>query len=148
MRKCEENHENSKNEGQGEVTFCNPSAEVNFCDLCEFSASDTQGLETHIKDNHNRKPMTEDSHESDFGNKHDENIYIPEKTFKCELCEFTTLQTQGLKIHKSKMHPGPNKYPCDQCKEEFETKKRLKGHIFKIHSGKYRSLADRWLDYS
>ena len=57
------------------------------------------------------------------------------------MCEFTTTHNPGLKSHMTKMHGKTVKYPCEQRSEIFDTRKKLKSHIYCIHSGKYKTHA-------
>ena len=61
--------------------------------------------------------------------------------YNCSFCDFTTAHHPGFKCHVTKMHGEKVKYPCDQCEETFDSKKKLKNHIYCIHSGKYKTLA-------
>ena len=59
------------------------------------------------------------------------------KTFNCdyELCEFKTYTEPGLEHHKIYCRRNPkNKHPCDKCDQAFESKKKLKGHIYCAHT--------------
>ena len=64
-----------------------------------------------------------------------------EETFKCSMCNFTTTHNPGLKSHMTKMHVQKLKHSCEQCSESFDTRKKLKSHIYCINSGKYKTLA-------
>ena len=63
------------------------------------------------------------------------------ETFKCKICDFTTTHQPGLKSHVTKMHEKTENYPCDLCCEKFSSKKKLKTHIYCVHSGKNKTLA-------
>ena len=64
-----------------------------------------------------------------------------EETYKCNICDFKTAHNPGLKSHMTKMHGQKVQHSCDQCSEKFDTRKKLKSHIYCIHSGKYKTLA-------
>jgi hypothetical protein len=63
------------------------------------------------------------------------------EVYKCSMCDFETTHNPGLKSHMTKMHVQKPIHSCDQCSETFETRKKLKNHIYCIHSGKYKTLA-------
>ena len=57
--------------------------------------------------------------------------------FNCnyELCEFRTWTEPGLEHHRQYCKRNPkNKHPCDKCDQAFESKKKLKGHIYCAHT--------------
>ena len=99
----------TKNGEQKDMTFFNPSADEKLdntenedqidnqyeklCYVCYFLKC-------------NCGPRAEESDQLDTENKIHENTNVPDTTFKCDLCDFETLRNNGLKIHKSKMHPG------------------------------------------
>ena len=59
------------------------------------------------------------------------------ETFNCgyELCEFKTFTEPGVENHRKYCKRNPtNKHPCDKCDQGFESKKKLKGHVYCAHT--------------
>ena len=59
------------------------------------------------------------------------------ETFYCdyELCKFKTRTEPGLEHHRKYCKGNPkNKHPCDKCDQSFESKKKLKNHIYCAHT--------------
>ena len=61
--------------------------------------------------------------------------------YKCDVCEFEKIHHPRLKSHMTKMHGRTIEHQCEQCSEKFETRKKLKSHIYCIRSGKYKTFA-------
>ena len=73
-----------------------------------------------------------DYHESDSNVT---NIEPEVQKLKCDLCSFETTYSSGLKTHVTKMHQEKNHYHyCERCEKSFENKKKLKEHIFCVHT--------------
>ena len=109
--------DNTENEEQSDN-----ESEKRCCEVCYFIKC-------------NCDPVAEESDQLDTENKIDENTNVPDTAFKCDLCDFETLRNIGLKIHKSKMHPGQSKQSCDKCSEIFDTELKFKSHMYCVHSG-------------
>ena len=48
------------------------------------------------------------------------------KTFKCNLCSYTTKHSTNLKRHQ--LHSHSEKYKCDECCRKFLSEEALKKH--------------------
>ena len=117
---------------ESDITFCNPSTVEKSCEESDYITEKEDDLEMHVQNDHEKSP-------------HDlfniETIETEgEEIYKCSECEFKTTHNPGLKSHMTKMHGNKVKHSCDQCSETFETRKKLKNHIYCIHSGKYKTL--------
>ena len=97
-----------------------------------YATENPPDFEEHLKNMHYRKDIQ--TIESD-------EIKPTGDILKCNLCNFTTRHHPGFKSHTTRMHGEEVKYSCLLCSERFETKKILKSHIYCIHSGKYKTLA-------
>ena len=95
---------------------------------CENNTKNQTNLEQHVKSIHESKNVSEMEIKST-------------EIYNCSLCDFTTTHHPGLKSHSTKMHSEKVKHPCEQRAETFDTKQSLKIHIYCIHSGKYKTLA-------
>ena len=123
---------------KSEMTFCNPYLMEQPCGECEFVCNSGMELENHVKEKHETNKVNGET-EKDESVIIDNQTETPEEIFQCDLCDFKTTNNPGLMSHKTKMHK--NAHPCDQCSETFDSRKKLKSHIYCIHSGKYKTLA-------
>ena len=72
---------------QNETTFFNPSDVLQHCEKCSFETYQEDDMERHVKATHTTN-------------------------FKCDLCDFISKTTGGLKTHKTKMHTRlPPRFP-------------------------------------
>ena len=134
FRKLEDKiYQEENNESETDMTFCNPYLQQPSEDF-EFVPENSVELENHMKEIHEN--INNEKSNPETVEKEVEVIY------QCDLCDFKTTHSPGLKIHKTKVHNIKVKYPCDQCSEgPFDSKKKLKSHIYCVHSGKYKTLA-------
>ena len=133
FRKLEERLFNLEcKETEEELSICIPRNTENQCEECNYVTEYLPDLEKHQKYMHGSTEIQ--TLESD-------EIKPSEEIYKCSLCDFSTTHHPGLKSHTTKMHGEKVKHPCELCSETFETKKKLKNHIYCIHSGKYKTLA-------
>ena len=123
-----------------DLTFCNPSTVDKSYQECNCETENQVDLEMHTEKTH-ENTQTGPSEVEKVEKKQTEIGQSEEEVYKCSMCEFETTHNPGLKSHMSKMHGHKTKHLCDQCSETFETRKKLKNHIYCIHSGKYKTLA-------
>ncbi len=57
-----------------------------------------------------------------------------ERKYKCDFCDRTFLQKQGLKAH-TYTHTGEKPYQCECCDEKFRRRDRLNYHMMENHPG-------------
>lgn len=62
-----------------------------------------------------------------------EHKYENHPSFPCNICKLSFTSRSRLNIHKAAMHPKPEYYECDFCKEIYANSAGLKAHIFKNH---------------
>ena len=93
-------------------------------------------LENYVQEKHEQNKENAESGKEQHVNT-DKTTETPEDVFECDPFD------HGLMSHKTKMHK--NAHPCDQCSETFDSRKKLKSHIYCIHSGKYKTFA-QYLD--
>ena len=77
------------------------------CHICSKTFSSVSAVNNHIKYIHQGKKKPR---------------------YQCELCEYSHCLKSGLKIHVESVHEG-RKHICSYCGEEFNTQKKLDGHI-------------------
>jgi hypothetical protein len=123
--------ENANEQNDNEITFCNPSTVEKECEEYDFITENPDDLEKHKGNSHENLSEIE-TIETESGQSLDE-------TYKCNI--FKTAHNPGLKSHMTKMHGQKVQHSCDQYSEMFHTRKKLKSHIYCIHSGKYKTLA-------
>ena len=140
FRKLEERLFTLENESEktvNDVTLCNYSSAEKSFQECNDKTETQVDLELH-KQNVHESTIKDPSEVETIQT---ENINSEVEVFKCSMCDFETTHNPGLKSHKTKMHVQKAIHSCEQCSETFETRKKLKNHIYCIHSGKYKTLA-------
>ena len=103
-------------ETESDITFCNPSTIEKTCEDCAFTSENETDMENHHNNTHEEnKSEIEIEIDSEYQSK--EEI-------------FTTSHPPGLKSHITKMYIQKVTNKCEQCSESFETRKKLKIHIY------------------
>jgi hypothetical protein len=60
--------------------------------------------------------------------------YENNKTFKCEICNFSSAKAANLKIHKESVHHGNLKVKCPKCPKLFRNHYLLRLHVRAKHA--------------
>ena len=60
-------------------------------------------------------------------------VHPEEKSFKCEICEYSSSDDNLLKKHLASVHKRKNVLICDFCKENFSQQSKLRAHINRLH---------------
>ena len=99
------------------------------CDLCSYSTTQPASLKMHIEKHINKKYIGETNHICDQCSYKADNLmslivhqgwHKREKTYKCEICNFSTSMKNSLKAHEAKMHKREaKKFKCKSC--DFST---------------------------
>ena len=58
----------------------------------------------------------------------DQTFLNPSSEMKCDLCDFVSKNSKGLKIHKRAKHTTTNKFKCDMCDFSTNNKKFFSDH--------------------
>ena len=69
------------------------------------------------------------------------------RKFKCDKCDFTSLEPNKLKIHEQAIHQKSVRYECQLCKYFSYRKTGLQNHIKVVHE-KYRPHSCELCDMS
>ena len=125
-------------ENEAETTFCNPSEIDKESVNCEVVTINGSEIEKH-------KEVHLETNEKDFTSENKTKEEEIRKTssivYKYDLCEFETIHHPGLKSRMTKIQGRTIEHQCEHCSEKFETRKKLKNHIYCIHTGKYKTFA-------
>jgi hypothetical protein len=97
------------------------------CEFCDFSSESLNGLRIHKGLKHGCKAVVSGvkckkisckTHEMIFDPRNRNGKILKDKTYKCDLCQYSTFFDNGIAIHKGKIH---------RCKYEDEYGDRCKG---------------------
>jgi KRAB domain-containing zinc finger protein len=55
------------------------------------------------------------------------------KEFKCDLCEYSSVQRSNLAEHVDTVHLKLRKFACDRCEARFARRYRLTKHVADVH---------------
>ena len=127
----EEPNEDETNETDLDITFSNPSLEMQ-CDMCDFVAKNIRGLKIHKTSKHTKamkfkcEVCSFETNSKKLNNDH--------KSSKCSiitLCDFCSESFETIeaeKIHIRHNHPKVKKLHCELCDFETNTKKLFQDH--------------------
>lgn len=97
-----------------------------FCDICNVSGDNKEGMENHMLDDHLKPNLPDDS---------------TEKNFKCRRCNETFEHKGALEHHKSTHHQGTTAQ-CAKCTEAFRDRISLRNHTLMVHDKAFRILEE------
>ena len=108
------------------------------CTLCSKNYESKQGLERHVKKNHEEKKYECSICPYKTGYKpqlinHVSTVH--EKPYECSICPYKTGSKQNLINHVSKVHEYNKPYECSMCPYKSGYEPNLINHVSTVHEG-------------
>lgn len=69
------------------------------------------------------------------------NAHATGPTFKCDVCDKSFIQKNGLKQHRLS-HLDEKQYKCDQCDRSFKQNSSLYNHKSNVHNENIKHICD------
>lgn len=91
---------------------CQPS--MMFCDVCDVSGDNREGMENHMIDDHTKSLLASDEEKVS-------------KRLQCRACDIRFGNKRALDDHKSELHAETTK--CKKCSDMFSNRLELRNHV-------------------
>ena len=104
----------------------------------EYFFRTTEWSDTHDAVVHESEPKSYESRKiqtSDLTNLNSSKVHGGKKPFKCEICDYSSLQKGELNQHISDVHEGKKPFKCEICDYSSLQKDTLNQHVLVVHGG-------------
>ena len=64
------------------------------------------------------------------------NPFMKEKTFKCNICDYSCPQKGYMNTHVASVHNGKKQFKCDICGYSCSQKSHMNRHVASVYEGK------------
>ena len=137
-----DSHSDSKTRKIKGKLNCNKKVKLdNQCEFCEFSSESLNGLRIHTGSKHGCKAIVSGVKCKKISCKTHEMIFDPrnrngktkkDKTYRCDMCQFSTFSENGVAIHKGKTHRCKYEDEYGDVCKAMNCTKHGQEYIFKI----------------
>ncbi|GBP72664.1 Zinc finger protein 112 [Eumeta japonica] len=117
------------------------------CEYSKYSVTNIYNIVGHVGSQIDGKPCGFEQHEFSMSHLDDskKRTHMPEKSYKCEQCEYSAHRLGDLKKH-IRIHTGEKPYKCEYCSYSASRSEHLKMHM-RAHMGERPYKCER-CDYS